>query len=213
MSHQVAETLPTAMTPHVLIIGAGIAGLSTALALTRKGFPVRVFEQAEELRPLGAGLSLWSNAMRCLRALGIGDRLIEAGSVVERLQFRTKDGRVLKDVPLGGLSEKLGGPTICVHRADLQGACQAIEDALALAQSLAKASGLVEGLRLYEQRRVKRASRLMRQARMFGALAQTENRLLCRLWETMTKWTPLPLVLRQLQSQIGGLKRSNRWSS
>jgi 2-polyprenyl-6-methoxyphenol hydroxylase-like FAD-dependent oxidoreductase len=192
--------------PNVLIIGAGIAGLSTALALTRKGLPVRVFEQAEEFRPLGAGLSLWSNAMRCLRVLGIADRLVEAGSVVERLQFRKKNGQVLKDVPLGRLSEKLGGPTICVHRADLQGACQAIEDALALAQSLAEASGVAEGLKLYELRRIKRASRLMRQARRFGVLVQTENRLLCRLWETMTKWTPMPLVLRQLESQIGGSK-------
>lgn len=108
------------MKPHVLIIGAGISGLSTALALSRKGVPVRVFERAEELQPLGAGLSLWSNAMRFLQVLGIADRLTEAGSVVERLQFRTKEGEVLKDIPLGRLSEKFGAPTICVHRADLQ---------------------------------------------------------------------------------------------
>jgi len=93
-----------------------------------------------------------------------------------------------------------------------QGACQAIEDALALAQSLAEASEVAEGLKLYEQRRMKRASRLVRQARRFGVLAQTESRLLCWLWKTMTKWMPLPLVIRQLESQIGGLKQPSRWS-
>jgi 2-polyprenyl-6-methoxyphenol hydroxylase-like FAD-dependent oxidoreductase len=56
---------------RILIIGAGIAGLSTAAALCRTGHEVRVFERYPEIEPLGAGLVLWSNAVAALRELGL----------------------------------------------------------------------------------------------------------------------------------------------
>jgi 2-polyprenyl-6-methoxyphenol hydroxylase-like FAD-dependent oxidoreductase len=55
------------------VVGAGIGGLAAAIALERAGWRVTVFERAAELRPLGAGLSIWPNGVRALRALGLGD--------------------------------------------------------------------------------------------------------------------------------------------
>src|SRR5207248_2012292 len=57
---------------RVLIIGGGIGGLTTAIALRRAGHEPVVFEQAPELREIGAGPTLWSNAVRALDQLGLG---------------------------------------------------------------------------------------------------------------------------------------------
>ena len=57
----------------VAIVGAGIGGLVAALALIQKGFAVDVYEQAQELRELGAGLQLSANGTRILIALGLGE--------------------------------------------------------------------------------------------------------------------------------------------
>ena len=56
---------------RILIAGAGLCGLTTALALLRRGHDVRVFEQASELREVGAGVQLGSNGTRVLIALGL----------------------------------------------------------------------------------------------------------------------------------------------
>ena len=53
------------------IIGAGIGGLTTAIALQQKGFKLRIFEQAEEIKPIGAGIILASNAMQVFEKLGL----------------------------------------------------------------------------------------------------------------------------------------------
>ena len=59
------------MTPTVVIAGAGIGGLTLAIALRRRGVPVTVLERAPELRPVGAGLGLGPNAMAALEGLGV----------------------------------------------------------------------------------------------------------------------------------------------
>ena len=58
---------------HVAIVGAGIGGLAAALAIRQAGLSVSVYDQASRLEPLGASLTLWPNAMRCLRALGVAE--------------------------------------------------------------------------------------------------------------------------------------------
>lgn len=59
--------------PHAEIVGAGFAGLATALSLTREGWSVRVHEAASEVRDFGAGILIWRNGMLALDALGIGE--------------------------------------------------------------------------------------------------------------------------------------------
>src|SRR5262249_58105158 len=58
---------------RAIIIGGGIAGLASALALTRHGWQVEVLERAPGFTEAGAGLSLWPNALRALDALGVGE--------------------------------------------------------------------------------------------------------------------------------------------
>ena len=56
-----------------VIIGGGIGGLASAVALTRRGWQVEVLERAPEFTEVGAGLSIWANGLRALDALGVGE--------------------------------------------------------------------------------------------------------------------------------------------
>src|SRR5207302_609818 len=78
-----------------IVIGGGIGGLATAAALARVGVECEVFEQAEELREVGAGLTLWANAFRCLEQFGITQNLLRLGSKIDSFQLRTWSGRIL----------------------------------------------------------------------------------------------------------------------
>ena len=103
------------------IIGAGIGGLSAALALRQAGFEVDVYEQAAELTEVGGGINMAPNAMRVLRRLGLGPGLDRDG--VRPLlthQRRWQDGRTLQQAPLNPLCEQLyGAPHMTIHRRDL----------------------------------------------------------------------------------------------
>ena len=110
----------------VIVAGAGIGGLTTALALARHGFRVTVLEQAERLSETGAGIQLSPNATRCLIELGVGDRLqphVIAPTALRVLVGRT--GREILRMPLGGAGERYGAPYWIVHRGDLQAALAA----------------------------------------------------------------------------------------
>jgi 2-polyprenyl-6-methoxyphenol hydroxylase-like FAD-dependent oxidoreductase len=67
----------------VAIIGAGIGGLTTAIALKQAGIDTEIFEAAPELKPVGAGIFMWSNAMQVFHQLGISDEVKTAGLEVE----------------------------------------------------------------------------------------------------------------------------------
>jgi 2-polyprenyl-6-methoxyphenol hydroxylase-like FAD-dependent oxidoreductase len=60
--------------PQVILIGAGIGGLATAIALRQAGFSPVLYERAPEIRALGAGLLLWPNAIKALNHLGLTAR-------------------------------------------------------------------------------------------------------------------------------------------
>jgi 2-polyprenyl-6-methoxyphenol hydroxylase-like FAD-dependent oxidoreductase len=102
-----------------IIIGGGIGGLSAAIALQRVGIEAAVFEQAAALREIGAGLSVWTNAVKALRKLGAGEAVLATGSVVERFEARTWRGEVLAETPFGEIGRKLGAPNLIIHRAEL----------------------------------------------------------------------------------------------
>ena len=60
---------------RIIVIGSGIAGLSAAIAYRKVGFEVTVYERSPELREIGAGISLWANALRSLDVIGAGDAI------------------------------------------------------------------------------------------------------------------------------------------
>lgn len=114
----------------ILIAGAGIAGLTTALALCRRGFPIVVLEAAKPLVDAGAGIQLPPNAVRVLRQLGLMEALrphAVAPAAIHILHGRS--GREIAAVPLGAAAEaRYGAPYWVMHRADLQHALvQALE--------------------------------------------------------------------------------------
>lgn len=106
---------------HVIVVGAGIGGLATALALRQAGIRVSVHEQAPALGEVGAGLTLASNATRILHHLGLGPVLEDLGVVPARgavKHFRT--GRTLVDIPRGQHQvDRFGFPYCQIHRNDL----------------------------------------------------------------------------------------------
>jgi FAD-dependent urate hydroxylase len=104
---------------HIVIAGAGIGGLCTAIALQRNGFKVTVYEQAEKLTQAGAGLTLWENAMRVLRTLGLADQAIKVGSTLEHFQLKTDRGETLYTIQPGGMKPGFNELSIAIHRADL----------------------------------------------------------------------------------------------
>jgi 2-polyprenyl-6-methoxyphenol hydroxylase-like FAD-dependent oxidoreductase len=106
-----------------IVVGAGIGGLSAAVALRHVGIDVEIWEQAGELRPAGTALAVMSNAIAAMRALGI-DLCIgeDRGVVTERLEVMTPKGKVLVASSTAESYRRLGAPTVCVHRAELQAA-------------------------------------------------------------------------------------------
>jgi len=68
---------------RIAIIGGGIGGLTAALAFQQFGFQAEVFEQAPELLEVGAAIAMWPNAMRVLERLGLKEKILEHGGVVE----------------------------------------------------------------------------------------------------------------------------------
>jgi FAD-dependent urate hydroxylase len=104
----------------VVVVGAGIGGLTTAIALQRTGHRVRVLEQARELRPTGAGISLWSNGVKVLDALGLGQQIAAVGGRMRRMGYRDKHGDRLCEFSLDPLVARVGERPYPVRRSDLQ---------------------------------------------------------------------------------------------
>jgi 2-polyprenyl-6-methoxyphenol hydroxylase-like FAD-dependent oxidoreductase len=88
-------------TKSALVIGGGIAGLSTALAARRAGWHVRVFERAPALDGQGAGLMMWANGMQALDHLGLGDLAAGVEPLAPGAALRNRDGQVFMPVRTG----------------------------------------------------------------------------------------------------------------
>lgn len=106
---------------RIVIVGAGIAGLTLSAALWRRGMCSQVVEQASVLSEVGAGVQLSPNATRLLHRLGLADHLRSVAVRPEALEMRRwDDGRVLRRTELGErCAELYGAPYLSVHRADL----------------------------------------------------------------------------------------------
>lgn len=106
----------------VIIAGAGVGGLTAALAIAQRGFGVAVFDQAQRLEEVGAGIQLSPNASRVLIALGLDEQLRRHVVAPEELRvMNAGTARVLARAPLGAIAEKrYGAPYWVIHRGDLQ---------------------------------------------------------------------------------------------
>ena len=105
----------------VIIVGGGIAGLTAALALSRAGCSVRLFEQAPEFSEIGAGIMLTPNATRVLHHLGLEEALEESAlHPAASIYRRFDDASLMGQSPLAGVaSSKYGAPFLHIHRSDL----------------------------------------------------------------------------------------------
>jgi 2-polyprenyl-6-methoxyphenol hydroxylase-like FAD-dependent oxidoreductase len=115
------------MAQQILVIGAGISGLATAVALQRRGNDVTVIEERTDTSS-GAGISIWPNALAALDEIGLGDAVREAGGRVTAGALRWRDGGWLRHPSPQRLVKALGEPLVVIHRSALT---KVLADALA----------------------------------------------------------------------------------
>ena len=107
------------MSRHAIVAGAGIGGLTAAVALRRRGWDVTVLERAQALEPVGAGLGLGPNALHALDAIGLGDEVRRFSAVQGHGGLRRPGGGWLVRTDLGGLAARFGDPQLVALRADV----------------------------------------------------------------------------------------------
>ncbi|NMG18088.1 FAD-dependent monooxygenase [Brasilonema bromeliae] len=99
----------------IIIIGGGIGGAATALALHRAGLEPVVYERTKELQEVGAGIALWANATHILRNLDLLEDAIHVGYLTTNYQFNSQSGKELVNIAVDGFEL----PVIGIHRAEL----------------------------------------------------------------------------------------------
>ncbi|GLS23816.1 salicylate hydroxylase [Labrys miyagiensis] len=105
----------------IAIAGAGIGGLTAALALHRRGFEVAVYERAAELEAAGAGIQLTPNALHVLFGLGLRRALEKTMVRLDAVVIRqAATGKLIQRLPLDICERRWGAPYGVIHRADLQ---------------------------------------------------------------------------------------------
>ncbi len=105
----------------IAIIGGGIGGLTTAIALQRKGFTdITVYEAAPEIYAIGAGILLAANAMTIYERLGIAQQIKAAGNVLDSVCIANHHGEVLSKVDFSKIIKRFGNGTVSIHRGKLQ---------------------------------------------------------------------------------------------
>ena len=104
-----------------VVVGGGIGGLAAAVALRQAGWRVTVLERAARFGEIGAGITLLSNGLRCLDAVGLGDAVRGSGLPMLAFGMRTAAGRWLSRIDGDGtdLEARMGTTTLTIHRADL----------------------------------------------------------------------------------------------
>jgi 2-polyprenyl-6-methoxyphenol hydroxylase-like FAD-dependent oxidoreductase len=103
----------------ILIVGAGIGGLTLALELERRRIPCRVFESAAEIKPLGVGINLLPHAMQVLGGLGLEPALAKVAVETRQAAFYNRFGQLIYKEPLGRAAG-YAWPQLSIHRGDLQ---------------------------------------------------------------------------------------------
>jgi 2-polyprenyl-6-methoxyphenol hydroxylase-like FAD-dependent oxidoreductase len=107
MAHRAAK--------NIGVVGGGIGGIATALALHQMGFDAVVYEKTARLHEVGAGMMLWPNATRVLREMGLLENVLAHSGSNTHFLVRASSGKVLMDIALG----QFDVPSVCMRRADL----------------------------------------------------------------------------------------------
>ncbi len=108
--------LAAANVMHGMILGAGVAGLCTALALRQRGTKLALYEAAPEYRAVGAGLVLSLNGTAVLQRLGLLEEAVTQGCVLERMQFTDAQLQPISENLVGHFSWRSGLPFLAMHR-------------------------------------------------------------------------------------------------
>ncbi|CCH51681.1 monooxygenase FAD-binding [Fibrisoma limi BUZ 3] len=103
-----------------IIIGGGIGGLTTAIALQQRGIDAHVYEQAPEIREVGAGLIMAANAMQVLAWLGLAESIQRTGWALQKGFITRPDGAAIQTVDVGALSRRYGFGMVAIQRGLLQ---------------------------------------------------------------------------------------------
>ena len=105
----------------ILISGGGIGGLITAYSLAHQGFPVRLFEQSDEFKEVGAGIQLGPNIFKMLDKVGLKDAVLADAHVPPAQEMRDAlTGKLITRIPLGDqFTARFGQPYAVTHRADI----------------------------------------------------------------------------------------------
>lgn len=103
----------------IAIVGAGIAGLTAAIMLEKLGFDVRVFESAEEIRGIGAGMGLASNAIKAFEYLNLDEEVISICNHLKDFEISDAKGKIIISADTKRIKQSYNTDNFAVHRADL----------------------------------------------------------------------------------------------
>lgn len=114
--------------PEIVVVGAGIGGLTLAAALTRYGNPPWVLEQAPELGEVGSGLGVLPSAVHALRSIGVDEALFTEAAPLRRMHLANHRGEELSRLDLTRIFERVGGKGYVMRRSALHAALAACVD-------------------------------------------------------------------------------------
>lgn len=103
-----------------IIIGAGIGGLATALALEKAGIDYQLYERSPEIRAVGAGIWLAPNALQALDWLGVLPQVKVRGWLIEKILLGEQDLTPITAIDLSPMRQQFGNSTVAIHRSQLQ---------------------------------------------------------------------------------------------
>lgn len=105
---------------NIIIAGAGMGGLTAAIALQRAGHKVHVYDKVSKLQPAGSAISIWSNGVRVLDKIGVGTAIRAVSGELNQMSFRNKEGRQLTSFSLTPLYQEIKEPACPIARSHLQ---------------------------------------------------------------------------------------------